>query len=362
MIIKRRRTKHFAVVPNEVLEDRRLSAEARGVLAYLLSRPNDWEVNLVQLRKEFDCGKERIERIMREVIEAGYATREMARSDDGAFAGYDYTITDDAVALPQAENPTTDGDPQAGNPQAGNPSAGNPPTHLEIDSTKDGLNQTKREGAREVEEKPLPDAGRLIELRALSSTAAHDSVADTDAAWRNLSHAERLEAVKRYPEWVATKGARKAIAGLPTYLSERRWTYLSATKATPPEADDGRVPAFSRTWWWCFKVAADGANSAAALTALRIKISGAVSYALPWAVDPTRRTEIDRAAEALGKHPSTGQHALRWRNHYRSLGVEMPIPDKVEWVFLPGHDPPEIGKPMSGLSEADREFAAEGMR
>src|SRR5262249_16471772 len=81
-IIKRQRKHHFAIIPNAVLEDRRLSGEARGVLAYLLSRPPDWETRPSHLRHMFSCGKERMDRIMRELIDAGYAGRVVARLGD----------------------------------------------------------------------------------------------------------------------------------------------------------------------------------------------------------------------------------------------------------------------------------------
>ncbi len=39
MIIRRRCNRNFTVLPNAVLDDERLSAEAMGVLCYLRSRP-----------------------------------------------------------------------------------------------------------------------------------------------------------------------------------------------------------------------------------------------------------------------------------------------------------------------------------
>jgi len=42
MIIRRKVNRNFTVVPNEPVNDTRLSFEALGLLTYLLSRPDNW--------------------------------------------------------------------------------------------------------------------------------------------------------------------------------------------------------------------------------------------------------------------------------------------------------------------------------
>lgn len=59
MIIRRKRTKNFTVINNAIFDDDHLSPESLGVLAHLLSRPNDWSVSLRQLSARF---VERLER------------------------------------------------------------------------------------------------------------------------------------------------------------------------------------------------------------------------------------------------------------------------------------------------------------
>ena len=44
MIIRRRHTAHFTTIGNALFEDERLAADEVGVLAFLLSKPHDWQV------------------------------------------------------------------------------------------------------------------------------------------------------------------------------------------------------------------------------------------------------------------------------------------------------------------------------
>ena len=52
-----------------------LSFEARGVLAYILMKPDDWETNIGDIMREGNIGREKAYRIVNELIEHGYAER-----------------------------------------------------------------------------------------------------------------------------------------------------------------------------------------------------------------------------------------------------------------------------------------------
>lgn len=45
MIVRTKRTRHFYVVNNDLLENPDLSFAAKGLLIYLLSRPDHWRVS-----------------------------------------------------------------------------------------------------------------------------------------------------------------------------------------------------------------------------------------------------------------------------------------------------------------------------
>jgi hypothetical protein len=95
MIIKRRAGPGFVQIPNDVVRDKRLALDEHGMLHYLLSLPDDWEVNLRQLEKYWSIGRDRRRRIFRTLRKTGWAQLERLHSDDGAFIGARWIIGDE---------------------------------------------------------------------------------------------------------------------------------------------------------------------------------------------------------------------------------------------------------------------------
>jgi len=56
-IVRREHRAHFTILPNAIFLDQRLSIEAKGVLGYLLSRPNKWSVRLEQVGRILNIGR-----------------------------------------------------------------------------------------------------------------------------------------------------------------------------------------------------------------------------------------------------------------------------------------------------------------
>lgn len=66
-----------------LMQDERLSLEARGLLGYLLSKPDNWEVWNTDLARTGKMGEHRLARILRELKTVGYMTRERKRNAQG---------------------------------------------------------------------------------------------------------------------------------------------------------------------------------------------------------------------------------------------------------------------------------------
>ena len=81
----------FTVIPNCTLEDKELSLKGKGLLAYLLSRPVDWQIYISQLSSVLKESKNTLSGILKELISVGYVTREQKR-DGGKFFCYEYTV------------------------------------------------------------------------------------------------------------------------------------------------------------------------------------------------------------------------------------------------------------------------------
>lgn len=67
--LKVRKSKNFTTIMNEILQNPNLTYEAKGLLAELLSRPNDWKVYKSQLIRKHTKGT-KLNRIFKELQQA----------------------------------------------------------------------------------------------------------------------------------------------------------------------------------------------------------------------------------------------------------------------------------------------------
>lgn len=96
MILKKNKTTNFVRVDNVPIQSANLSYKAKGILAYLLSRPDDWETSLQDLVNH--SPKEGIHSIrggLNELVDEGYAALVTARDSEGTLMGSRYVVSDD---------------------------------------------------------------------------------------------------------------------------------------------------------------------------------------------------------------------------------------------------------------------------
>ncbi|MGI5963652.1 MAG: helix-turn-helix domain-containing protein [Lawsonibacter sp.] len=98
------RKKGFVVLFREVAQDSRLSLEARGLFALMVSLPDDWEYTVSGLAVKAGCGREKVRRLLKELQRVGYLIREQSHREGGKFGGNVYVLQDEAPPLP--ENPS----------------------------------------------------------------------------------------------------------------------------------------------------------------------------------------------------------------------------------------------------------------
>ncbi len=79
----------FVQINRQALRDPNLSLEAVGLWARLLSRPDNWSVSVAELTQSCGCGKDRIYRILNELVKNGYAYRFQKKKEDGRFKSFD---------------------------------------------------------------------------------------------------------------------------------------------------------------------------------------------------------------------------------------------------------------------------------
>ena len=110
MSIIRKGNKHSncVVLDKEGIENPNLSWKAKGLLAYLVSRPDNWHVYIEQLANVGTDGRDSTSAGIKELIEAGYIVRQRL-TENGKFAGYDYTVYEVAIKAESVNGETVNG-------------------------------------------------------------------------------------------------------------------------------------------------------------------------------------------------------------------------------------------------------------
>jgi hypothetical protein len=102
MIIRHKHKGQFVIVPNGIFHDPRLSLAAKGLLAYLLSLPPAWEVRHDHLQRKLRIGRKLMDRAFKELVAAGYATRDesQGRDEHNRFTTLNYVVSDISNCVP----------------------------------------------------------------------------------------------------------------------------------------------------------------------------------------------------------------------------------------------------------------------
>ena len=114
-IFRKRLKSGFTIIPNAVLKDERLSFKARGILALVLTKPDDWHINLVWLEKQASEGREAIRNAIQELCQLGYCRKVIFQDARGRMSNTIWQFTDTP----------NDGFPSVGKPSVGKPSSTN---------------------------------------------------------------------------------------------------------------------------------------------------------------------------------------------------------------------------------------------
>ncbi|MDO4372779.1 MAG: helix-turn-helix domain-containing protein, partial [Clostridia bacterium] len=95
------RKKGFVVLFRSAAQDDRLSLEARGLFALMVSLPENWSFTVVGLARKAGCGKNKIRRILEELETVGYLLREQEHREGGQFGANIFVLQDEAPPLSQ---------------------------------------------------------------------------------------------------------------------------------------------------------------------------------------------------------------------------------------------------------------------
>jgi hypothetical protein len=85
MIVRTPQRERYTIVANAAIEDPRLRWKAKGILFYLLSKPDGWEVRVADLERQGPDGRDAVLGGLRELEKCGYLKRERRRGQHGRF-------------------------------------------------------------------------------------------------------------------------------------------------------------------------------------------------------------------------------------------------------------------------------------
>ena len=96
----------YTVIDNRVVDDQNLDYDALGLLVYLLSKPDNWDVSVMHLAKQKKSGKSKIERLLKALQKSGYAQWKRLSSGKTEWTIYEHPQPENQVKeKPQPEKP-----------------------------------------------------------------------------------------------------------------------------------------------------------------------------------------------------------------------------------------------------------------
>lgn len=99
-VYRRHKETNYTCIDNHLFDDKTLSMKAKGLLAQILSLPDNWKYSINGLASLFSDGRDAVNGAINELIDHGYIIRTKSINEFGMFEGYIYDIYE----KPQTEN------------------------------------------------------------------------------------------------------------------------------------------------------------------------------------------------------------------------------------------------------------------
>lgn len=131
-VIRVHKRNRYVIVDKTGLEDSRLSFKAKGLLAYLLSKPDNWEAQIEHLKTVSKDGRDSVRTGLKELEDYGYLYRAPVKGEDGKIKYWERNVYETPElnpyheGEPQTDNPKVDKKPETDNPHVENPQEENP--------------------------------------------------------------------------------------------------------------------------------------------------------------------------------------------------------------------------------------------
>lgn len=126
----------YATIPNELLNDDSISLKAKGMYAFIQSKPDDWDFSAERISKQLKEGMPSVKSALQELESNGYLLRKRFQNNKGYWEIEYFLFENPKVGNPMAENL------MVGNPPAENPIIGKPTNITNKDYSNKDYNKT----------------------------------------------------------------------------------------------------------------------------------------------------------------------------------------------------------------------------
>lgn len=208
-IIKSKHASNFTVLPNEIFNCN-LSLEAIGLLANLLKLPSDWVIQKSYLPNQFNIGREKIDRMFKELQDAGFIISLKEYDDQGRFS-YNHIVYDRPF----------NGEPNTVKPITAEPHTAKPSTVNQQLLNKDKLN-------KDILNTDIQNKENKISCFSFSDFwnmyPVKNQKQDVIKKYEKLTESQRAEIRATLPKFLEHKPFAKYKHPNPlTYINQKRW-------------------------------------------------------------------------------------------------------------------------------------------
>jgi len=146
------KTANYTVIPNETAKNNNLSLEARGLLLYLISLPDDWVLYKSNLHEHLNEKKAKVDRAFRELKENGYLASVRMVGESGKFVGWNHVVYSISI---NEEQPTLSFTEVGENRKSEKPKVGFTDNRKNYAYTKERLNTKERIIQKKEKDTPI---------------------------------------------------------------------------------------------------------------------------------------------------------------------------------------------------------------
>ena len=217
------KNRNYTTIHNEFLKRKDISWKAKGIMTYLLSLPDDWVVNLDEIKRNATDGESSFRSGWKELVSAGYVSRQPVRDEKTKKIDHWETVIKESVSESKSHNVENH---NVGIHQVGNHKVDN----HELLSTKElstdkPITNIQKEHESSNDDKTLRDRFELIWKSYPRKEGKKKAFASYKRALKNdVTDEEIMEGIEKYNQYIKKeKTDRKYIAHGSTWFNENRW-------------------------------------------------------------------------------------------------------------------------------------------